>query len=143
MTVGIILAAKGREVVSIEPEATLAQATRLLAERRIGAALVLNNDHDVVGIISERDIVRALAEEGPAALQAPVSRTMTRKVETCSESETVASIMERMTVGKFRHMPVVEQGRLVGVVSIGDVVKHRLGQMESESSAMRDYILTA
>jgi CBS domain-containing protein len=143
MTVGIILAAKGREVVSIEPEATLAQATRLLAERRIGAALVLNNDHDVVGIISERDIVRALAEEGPAALQAPVSRTMTRKVETCSESETVASIMERMTAGKFRHMPVVEQGRLVGVVSIGDVVKHRLGQMESESSAMRDYILTA
>jgi CBS domain-containing protein len=143
MTVGIILATKGREIVTIEPGATLADAVRLLASKRIGAALILGADDRLVGIISERDVVRALAEVGAAALNEPVSRTMTRKVETCNESEAVASIMERMTAGKFRHMPVVEQGRLVGVVSIGDIVKHRLGEMERDSVAMRDYIMTA
>ncbi len=143
MTVGIILAAKGRDVVTVEPGVSLAEAVRLLAGKRIGAALILGADRRIVGIISERDIVRALAEGGAAALNEPVSGTMTRKVETCNESETVASIMERMTAGKFRHMPVVDQGRLVGVVSIGDVVKHRLQEMERESVAMRDYIMTA
>jgi CBS domain-containing protein len=143
MTVGIILAAKGREVVTIEPGASLAEAVRLLAGKRIGAALILGADHRITGIISERDIVRALAEGGAAALNEAVSGTMTRKVETCNESEAVASIMERMTAGKFRHMPVVDQGRLVGVVSIGDIVKHRLQEMERESGAMRDYIMTA
>jgi len=143
MTVAIILAAKGREVVTIEPGASLAEAVQLLAGRHIGAVLTLGADRRIVGIISERDIVRALAEGGAAALEEPVSRTMTRKVETCGESETVASIMERMTAGKFRHMPVVDQGRLVGIVSIGDIVKHRLREMERESMAMRDYIMTA
>jgi CBS domain-containing protein len=143
MTVAIILAAKGRDLVTIEPGASLAEAVRLLADRRIGAALILGADRRIVGIISERDIVRALAEGGAGALDQPVSGTMTRKVETCNESETVSSIMERMTAGKFRHMPVVDQGRLVGVISIGDVVKHRLHEMESESVAMRDYIMTA
>jgi len=143
MTVGIILSGKGPEVVTIEPGASLAAAARLLAEKRIGAALILGADHRIVGIISERDIVRALAEGGAAALDQPVSRTMTRRVETCGEGEAVSSIMERMTAGKFRHMPVVEQGRLLGIVSIGDIVKHRLQEMERESVAMRDYIMTA
>jgi CBS domain-containing protein len=143
MTVSVILAGKGREVVTIEPGASLAAAARLLAEKRIGAALVLGADRRIAGIISERDVVRELAEGGAAALDLPVSRTMTRKVETCNESDTVSSIMERMTAGKFRHMPVVDQGRLVGVVSIGDIVKHRLHEMERESVAMRDYIMTA
>jgi len=143
MTVGIILAAKGRDIVTIDPGASLAEAVRLLAEKRIGAALILGADHRIVGIISERDVVRALAEGGAAALDQPVSRTMTRKVETCNERDTVSSIMERMTTRKFRHMPVVDQGRLVGVVSIGDIVKHRLQEMEHESVAMRDYIMTA
>jgi CBS domain-containing protein len=143
MTVGIILAGKGREIVTIEPGASLAEAAQLLAGKRIGAALILGADDRIVGIISERDVVRALAEGGAAALNEPVSQTMTRKVETCSENETVASIMERMTAGKFRHMPVVDKGRLVGVVSIGDIVKHRLFEMERESVAMRDYIMTA
>jgi CBS domain-containing protein len=143
MTVSIILAGKGRGIVSIEPSATLASAVELLAEKRIGAALILGAEHRVVGILSERDIVRALAERGAAALQEPVSRTMTRRVSTCTENETVSSIMERMTDGKFRHVPVVDQGRLVGIVSIGDVVKHRLHEMERDSAAMRDYILTA
>jgi CBS domain-containing protein len=142
-TVSAILAGKGREVVSIEPNASLASAVALLAEKRIGAVLILGADHRITGILSERDIVRALAERGSAALGEPVSTTMTRKVSTCSENETVASIMERMTEGKFRHFPVVDQGRAIGIVSIGDVVKHRLQQMESDSAAMHDYILTA
>lgn len=143
MTVTLILAAKGRDVVTIDPAATLAEATRLLAEKRIGAALILGADRRLVGIISERDIVRALAAGGAAALEEPVSKMMTRKVETCNEGETVASIMERMTAGKFRHMPVIDQGRLSGMVSIGDVVKHRLHEMETKSGAMREYIMTA
>jgi len=143
MIVSIILADKGRDIVTIEPSATLAGAAKLLAEKRIGAALILGADHRLVGIISERDIVQAVAARGAAALDEPVSQTMTRKVETCNENETISSIMERMTKGKFRHVPVVDQGRLAGIVSIGDVVKHRLQQMEHESAAMRDYIATA
>jgi CBS domain-containing protein len=143
MTVSMILAGKGRDVVTIEPAASLGEAIKLLAEKRIGAALVLGADHRIAGIISERDVVRALAQRGAGALDEPVSQTMTRKVETCNEKETVATIMERMTAGKFRHMPVVDQGRLIGVVSIGDIVKHRVHEMERESVAMRDYIMTA
>lgn len=143
MTVSVLLAVKGREVVSVEPTASLASAVSLLARERIGALVVLGVDRRLVGIISERDIVRSLAERGPAALEEPVSRTMTRRVATCTENEAVGSIMERMTEGKFRHLPVVEQGKLVGIVSIGDVVKHRLQEMERDSAAMRDYILTA
>ena len=143
MTVSIILANKGREVVSIEPNASLAEAVRLLGEKRIGAALILGADRRIAGIISERDIVRVLAERGAAVLEEPVSQTMTRKVESCNESDTVAHIMERMTQGKFRHMPVVDQGQVVGLVSIGDIVKQRLHEMERESTAMRDYIMTA
>ena len=143
MTVSIILAGKGRDVVTIEPNASLATAVNLLTENRIGALLILGADRRIAGILSERDIVRALAERGAAALDEPVSGAMTRKVSTCNERETIASIMERMTAGKFRHVPVIDQGRLVGIVSIGDVVKHRLNEMERDSAAMRDYILTA
>ena len=143
MTVSTILAGKGREVVSVEPSASLADAVRPLASKRIGAAVILGADRRIAGIISERDIVRVLAERGAGALDEPVSQTMTRKVETCSESETVSSLMERMTSGKFRHMPVVDRGRVVGIVSIGDIVKHRLHEMERESATMRDYIMTA
>jgi CBS domain-containing protein len=143
MTVSTILAGKGREVVSVEPSASLADAVRVLAGKRIGAAVILGADRRIAGIISERDIVRVLAERGAGALDEPVSQTMTRKVETCNESETLSSLMERMTSGKFRHMPVVDRGRVVGIVSIGDIVKHRLHEMERESAAMRDYIMTA
>ena len=143
MTIRMILADKGREIVSIEPAATLKSAATLLAEKRIGAILILGADHRIIGILSERDIVRAIGERGVAALDESVSQTMTRKVSTCTEGETLVSIMERMTEGKFRHVPVVDQGRLAGIVSIGDVVKHRLREMERDSAAMRDYILTA
>ena len=143
MTVNIILASKGREVVTIAPSASLASAVRLLAEKHIGAVLILGADRRVVGILSERDVVCALAERGAGALEEPVSQTMTRKVSTCNENESVFNIMERMTDGKSRHVPVVDQGQLVGIVSIGDVVKHRLNEMERESTAMHDYILTS
>jgi len=136
MTVSIILATKGREIVTIELAATLKSAVALLAEKRVGAVLVLDADNRVVGILAERDIVRALAEGGAAALDEPVSGSMTRNFSTCTESETIASLMERMTDGKFRHVPVLDQARLVGIVSIGDVVKHRLEEMERDSEAL-------
>lgn len=143
MTVKTILSGKGRDVMTISPTATLADAAHLLSARRIGAVVVEDQDRTVVGLLSERDIVRVVAAKGVDALSFPVEQAMTRKVVTCREADTVGVIMERMTTGKFRHLPVVEDGRLVGIVSIGDVVKFRLGEMEQESSALRDYILTA
>ena len=143
MTVNDILSQKGDQVLTIEPAATLAMAVRMLAQRRVGALVVTGADSRIVGIISERDIVRVLDEKGTAVLDAPVAEAMTRKVVTCSRSETIAEIMERMTGGKFRHVPVVEQGRLAGIVSIGDVVKARLSELEHEHDALRDYIRTA
>ncbi len=144
MTVKAILSRKGNDVITIEPTVTLSAAVNILAERRIGALVVVASaDKQVAGILSERDIVRALAQRGPGALQEAVGQVMTRRVVSCTESDTVAALMERMTQGKFRHLPVVERGKLVGLVSIGDVVKHRLGEMEHESNALREYILTA
>ena len=143
MTVRTILSAKGGEVVTIEPNASLATAAKRLAERKIGALVVIGAEHRVIGILSERDIVQELAAHGTAALQLPLTDIMTRNVTTCGIGDTISSVMERMTNGKFRHLPVVEQGRLAGLVSIGDVVKHRLKEMEREQSALRDYIQTA
>lgn len=143
MTVKMILANKGTSVVTIEPTATLADAIGVLAERRIGALVVTGAGERLVGIITERDIVRMLAKHGAAALDLPITEAMTRKVVTCGTGETVSGVMERMTAGKFRHVPVVERERLLGVVSIGDVVKFRLEEMERESEALRDYIQTA
>ena len=143
MTVTSILAAKSGDVVGIEPTADLAAAAKLLAARRIGAVVVLGAGGRLVGILSERDIVRALAERGVAAMQIPVSQIMTRNVATCGKDDSIGSLMERMTAGKFRHMPVLENGRVTGIVSIGDVVKQRLETMERETEAMRDYIRSA
>jgi CBS domain-containing protein len=143
MTVQAILSVKGGKIVSIEPTATLETAVKTLTDHRIGALVVLGPDRRVIGIISERDIVRALAERGAGVLKEPLAQVMTRKVVTCSPSETVGTIMERMTTGKFRHVPVIEQDQVVGIISIGDVVKHRLHEMERESAALRDYIQTA
>jgi CBS domain-containing protein len=143
MIVKAILSAKGSDVISIEPTASLESAVRTLTEHNIGALLVLGPDRRVIGILSERDIVRVLGERGAGVLTQPLSQVMTRKVVTCSQSDTVDVLMERMTTGKFRHLPVVEQDQLIGIVSIGDVVKHRLQEMERESAALRDYIQTA
>lgn len=143
MNVKTILAAKGGEVVTIEPTADLAAATQMLSANRIGAVLIRGAGGHIAGILSERDIVRALASNGAAALSLPVGQVMTREVMTCHEDETIGDVMERMTAGKFRHLPVVNKGKLVGLISIGDVVKQRVDEIEHESQALRDYIRTA
>jgi CBS domain-containing protein len=143
MTVKAILSRKGTNVVTADPNASLGEAVKTLAAHRIGAIVVTGADRRIVGILSERDIVRVLAEKGPSALNAPIAEAMTRKVTTCGAGDTVSELMERMTEGKFRHLPVVEQGRLTGIISIGDIVKSRVQEMEQESNALRDYIRTA
>jgi CBS domain-containing protein len=142
MTVRAILSRKGHAVVTIDPDASLADAARLLSEHGIGVVIVKNGER-IAGLLSERDIVRILAARGPVALNMRVDQVMVRRVITCVESDTIADLMERMTLGKFRHLPVVEGERLVGIVSIGDVVKSRLEEIEAESSALREYIATA
>jgi CBS domain-containing protein len=143
MTVKAVLSRKGSDVATIEPTATLSKAIVVLAERRIGALVVTGPDHRVIGIVSERDIVRILADRGADALSSPVADIMTRKVVTCGPHDTVRDIMERMTAGKFRHVPVIDQGRLAGIISIGDVVKSRVEDLVHEHAALEDYIRTA
>jgi CBS domain-containing protein len=142
MTVRAILDSKGHQVQSVEPGVKLADAIKILSERRIGAALVLSQGR-IEGILSERDIVRVLGERGASVLEEPVSSVMTRKVVSCREKDTVSEIMETMTNGKFRHLPVVEDSKVVGLISIGDVVKWRVGEYEREQEALREYIKTA
>src|SRR5262245_49471229 len=142
MTVRAILDTKGHQVQSVEPGVKLADAIKILSERRIGAVLVLDQGR-IEGILSERDIVRVLGDRGAAVLEEPVSSVMTRKVVSCQEKDTVSEIMETMTLGKFRHLPVVDDGRVVGLISIGDIVKWRVGEYEREQEALRDYIKTA
>jgi CBS domain-containing protein len=143
MTVRAILDTKGHHVESVQPGAKLSTAVKILAEKKIGAVLVLNVAERIEGILSERDIVRVLGERGAAVLDEPISNVMTRKVVSCRQSDTVAAIMEMMTLGKFRHLPVVEDGSVVGLISIGDVVKWRVQEYEREQEALRDYIKTA
>lgn len=140
MTVAHILTEKGSSVVTVQPERTLDEAIHLLAEKSIGALIVTDEAETVVGIISERDIMRALAHQGAAALDAPISHHMTSAVVTCQRETTNEQIMQLMTDGRFRHIPVCDHGKLVGLVSIGDVVKRRLVTLEAEHRAMRDYI---
>jgi CBS domain-containing protein len=142
MTVRSILDSKGHQIQSVEPTAKLSAAIRTLTERKIGAVLVMAQDR-MEGILSERDIVRVLGERGAGVLDEPVSAVMTHKVVSCRQSDTVSSIMEMMTLGKFRHLPVIEDGKVVGLISIGDVVKHRVQEYENEQEALRDYIKTA
>ena len=142
MTVRTILDSKGHSIVSVEPEAKLAAAVKLLSERRIGAVLVMSKGR-IEGILSERDIVRVLGERGAGIMDEPVSEVMTRKVVSCRQNDTVAAIMEMMTTGKFRHLPVVEDERVVGLISIGDIVKWRVQEYETEQEALRTYIKTA
>ncbi|MBI1620598.1 CBS domain-containing protein [Aquamicrobium zhengzhouense] len=143
MTVKSILDAKGREVITIEPEASLHEAARLLGLRRIGAAVVVRADKTILGILSERDIVRVLGEHGAGALEMRVQDAMTSKVSTCREGNTINEVMELMTRGRFRHLPVEKEGRLDGIVSIGDVVKRRIEDVEREAEQIREYIATA
>lgn len=143
MYVSTILDEKGRDVVTVRPQSTLGEVSRILAEHRIGTVVVTADDNVILGILSERDIVRAVATLGAVALDAPVSAHMTAEVQTTRSEELIRSIMEQMTQGRFRHIPVVEGGQMIGIISIGDVVKQRLAEIEAEASAMRDYIASA
>jgi CBS domain-containing protein len=143
MTVASILKHKGAKVETVRPNATLQQVCDLLATKRIGAAVVTGAAGEVVGIISERDVVHAVSQGGQGALNRSIDEIMTREVATCRLTDSSASLMETMTVGRFRHVPVVEGGRLVGIVSIGDVVKRRMEDADAERYAMRDYISQA
>jgi CBS domain-containing protein len=143
MTVRAILDAKGHDVLTLGPNETLSDAIRTLAERRIGALVITNGDRKIVGILSERDIVRVMAREGAGALDLPVRSAMTPKVRICNENHTVNEVMEIMTEGRFRHLPVEKDGQLHGIVSIGDVVKRRIEDVEREAEEIRAYIATA
>lgn len=143
MTVKAILEGKGHDVFTLGPNDGLAEAINILAEKRIGALVVTNGDRKIVGILSERDIVRVLAREGAAALAMPVRSAMTPKVKICNENHTVNEVMEIMTAARFRHLPVEKNGLLDGIVSIGDVVKRRIEDVEREAEEIKAYIATA
>lgn len=143
MTVARILDEKGREVVTTQPHRTLKEVIALLAAKGIGAVVVADASLAVLGILSERDVVRVLAQSGAAALDDPVSRHMTPKVVTATRNDTIDHVMAAMTEGRFRHLPVVEDGRLIGIISIGDVVKRHVNALDTERQALREYIATA
>jgi len=138
-----ILAAKGGDVIGIEPTASLETAAQLLSKHRIGVVVIRGAGGRLAGILSERDIVRAVASGGAAALVQPVGQVMTREVVTCDEHASCAEIMEQMTTHKFRHLPVMRDGAMVGLISIGDVVKQRVDEIERDAEAMREYIRSA
>ena len=142
MTVRAILDTKGHQVVSVALDAKVSAAVKILSQKRIGAVLVMNGSK-IEGILSERDVVRVLGERGASALDEPVKTAMTAKVVTCRQADSVGHIMEKMTQGKFRHLPVVENERVVGLISIGDVVKWRVAEFEREQEALHEYIKTA
>ncbi|MCY1705835.1 CBS domain-containing protein [Pannonibacter sp. SL95] len=143
MTVAMILNEKGRDVVTAKATDTVGDICKTLSEKRIGAILVTNAAGQIEGIVSERDVVRVIGKDGPSALEQSVDSVMTHAVVTCADTDTVNSVMARMSAGRFRHMPVVSGGKLVGLVSIGDIVKHRIAQIEREAAQMRDYIAMA
>jgi CBS domain-containing protein len=140
MNVASILRQKGRAVTTASPSAPLLEIANKLAQKRIGAIVVVGAGGEVVGIVSERDIIRMIGSEGPACLSRPVSESMTRAVVSCHEDDTLDELMSLMTERRFRHLPVVTDGALVGIISIGDVVKHHVAEVEMEATAMREYI---
>ena len=143
MAVSLILKTKGRSVISVKPSDTVRHVADKLSQHKIGAVVVLDEDENMQGIVSERDIVRTIAQKGEAALSLPAASIMTSDVKSCREGDTEADIMGLMTAHRIRHLPVVMQGRMVGIISIGDVVKHRIEAIEREADEMKTYIATA
>ncbi len=143
MTVAAILRDKGRDVLTVQTRNTLRDIVLLLAARGVGAVVVSNDAREVLGILSERDIIRALAREGVTALDAPVTQFMTEKVQCVTEEASLEDVMARMTAGRFRHVPVMQDGKLAGIVSIGDVVKREIDKLAHESEELKSYIAAA
>ena len=141
MYVSGILKNKGNEVVTTSPDETVGATARLLNSKHIGAVIVCDASDAIVGMLSERDIVRGIAQHGEGALEGTVQKLMTSEVVTCRPTDTIAEVMKVMTHGRFRHLPVVEDDALKGMISIGDVVKHRLEETEMEAKVLRDYVV--
>ncbi|MGL4396733.1 MAG: CBS domain-containing protein [Hyphomicrobium sp.] len=142
MIIRNILKVKGQNVTTARPDESVQEIAARLSQRKIGAIVIVGEGGAVAGIISERDVIRVIALHGAKALQMTVADVMTRDVVTCTEATTVEEIMEMMTDGRFRHLPVVEDNALIGIVSIGDIVKHHIAEVELEVSAMRGYFAT-
>ncbi|MEO1745052.1 MAG: CBS domain-containing protein [Pseudomonadota bacterium] len=143
MNVAAILSDKGGDVFTLKSGVSIMDAANALREHKVGALIVSDDTKTIDGILSERDIVRGVAERGAASLQETVADLMTRDVITCSEESTVSDLMELMTSGRFRHLPVVRGNDLIGIVSIGDIVKRRIADVEREAEEIRSYIATA
>jgi CBS domain-containing protein len=141
MKVETMLAAKGDKVVTLRPDATVATVIRMLKLEGIGALVVSEDGEKILGIISERDVVRALVDHGGEVLKVRVAELMTRSVKTCTPDANIKDVMAEMTRSRVRHLPVVRDGKLSGIISIGDVVKNRLEELETETSVLRDYIV--
>lgn len=142
MLVHQILKSKADDgVISVKPDVTVAEAASVLSSRRIGSVVVSRNGQTADGILSERDIVREIGRRGPGCLSEKVSEMMTRDPETCTRDDKADVILQRMTDGRFRHLPVVENGQMVGLITIGDVVKARLSELAMETDALRDMIM--
>lgn len=141
MNVAAILKSKGRAVATARPQTSLFEIASKLASRKIGAIVIVGADAHVEGIISERDVIRALSVQGAECLTKPAAEFMTRDVVSCSEADTIDQVMATMTAGRFRHVPVIEDQALVGIVSIGDVVKHHIAEVEMEASALKSYLV--
>jgi CBS domain-containing protein len=141
MNVTMILKSKGRDVTTSPVDTTVEAVAQQLAARNIGAVVVVNPDQSIAGIISERDIIRAIAQHGCDALALPVTRVMTKEVWTCSGGDTLVEIMEKMTAYRSRHVPVIENEELAGIVSIGDIVKNHIAEVEMEASSLKSYIV--
>ncbi|NTF32202.1 CBS domain-containing protein [Rhizobium skierniewicense] len=135
-----LLDLKGRDVITVRPDLSLGEAAVTLHENRIGAVVVTDDHGAILGIFTERDIVKAIATHASAALEAKVSEVMTKNVTRCHEGSSTDDLMELMTGGRFRHLPVEADGRLVGIISIGDVVKARIGEIEAEAEHIKAYI---
>lgn len=142
MNVATILKLKGRSVATARPDCTLLEIAEKLHAKRIGAIVVVGDSGRVAGIVSERDVIRAIAKDGASALQKTVSDVMTADVVSCQECSMLDELMEVMTQGRFRHLPVMDNGSLVGIISIGDVVKNHVAEVEMEASSMRSYLAT-
>lgn len=143
MSVAHILAGKGNRVVTTTPDRTLHEVAQVMSSHSIGAIIVCGAKGEIVGILSERDIMRSVANQGVRALDERVSSHMTKNVSTSTPDTTVIMVMQKMTAGRFRHMPIVSDGELVGIVSIGDLIKHRLSELEGEQQALKEYIASA
>ena len=140
MLIAQILAGKGSKVIATRPDATIAEVAGLLKQKRIGALVVTDADGRLCGIISERDLARGLADHGAGLLEMKVAELMTADVVTCAPEDGLETLMQTMTERRFRHLPVVRDGELIGIISIGDVVKHRLQELEAETHMLHDYI---